>query len=415
MAPTPQTPGIVAGRLDAATIAANFSDLAPPLSPHEALVAADRCYFCHDAPCVTACPTSIDIPLFIREIGSGATEAAARTILGQNILGGMCARVCPTETLCEQACVREAAEGRPVEIGRLQRFATDALMARGGHPFHRASPTGRRVAVVGAGPAGLECALTLGRAGVPVVVFDARETLGGQLAVAAAAPNRSGWRSLLSFYAAGIATAEDTEVRLNTSVTDRDLADFDDVVLAIGSREVLPEVPGIAQASSASDVIGGAGPAIASGSNVVVADDGFGWWPCVSAVEVAVRAGAATITVLGPGPAFAGALPPEARVQLLARLAGTPVEVHTLSALVAVADGQAVVKNVLSNSTWTIAADSVIAVGERRSNDGSALVVSGASVWAIGDMVVPRRAAHAIAEGRAVAERLIAARTPTPA
>ncbi|HSF95550.1 MAG TPA: dihydropyrimidine dehydrogenase, partial [Thermohalobaculum sp.] len=152
------SPGIVAGRLDGGTLARNFGDLHPPLTAHEARVAADRCYFCHDAPCTVACPTEIDIPLFIREIASGATLAAAETILSQNILGGMCARVCPTETLCEQACVRETAEGEPVQIGRLQRFATDAQMATGRQPFSRAAPTGKRVAVVGAGPAGLASA-----------------------------------------------------------------------------------------------------------------------------------------------------------------------------------------------------------------------------------------------------------------
>jgi dihydropyrimidine dehydrogenase (NAD+) subunit PreT len=179
MAPSPQTPGIVAGRLAPEAIEANFADIAPALTPHEALVAADRCYFCYDAPCMAACPTSIDIPLFIREIASGVPEAAARTILSQNILGGMCARVCPTETLCEEACVREAAEGRPVEIGRLQRFATDRLMAEGAHPFERAAPTGKRVAVVGAGPAGLACAHRLAMLGHDVVLFDARAKAGG--------------------------------------------------------------------------------------------------------------------------------------------------------------------------------------------------------------------------------------------
>ncbi len=179
MAPTPQTPGIAAGRLDAEALAANFADIAPPFSEHEARVAADRCYFCFDAPCATACPTTIDIPLFIREIQSGVPEAAARTIFDQNILGGMCARVCPTEELCEEACVREIAEGKPVEIGRLQRFATDALMARQGHPFARAEPTGKRVAVVGAGPAGLSCAHRLAMLGHDVVLLDARPKGGG--------------------------------------------------------------------------------------------------------------------------------------------------------------------------------------------------------------------------------------------
>ncbi len=121
----------------------NFADVEPPFDVHEARVAADRCYFCHDAPCITACPTSIDIPLFIRQIATGTPEAAAKTIWDQNILGGMCARVCPTETLCEEACVREAAEGKPVEIGRLQRHATDVAMKKGLHPFTRAAATGR--------------------------------------------------------------------------------------------------------------------------------------------------------------------------------------------------------------------------------------------------------------------------------
>ncbi len=171
--------GIVAGRLSADVLAENFSDLHPPYAPHEAAVAADRCYFCHDAPCVTACPTSIDIPLFIRQIQTGHPAGAARTIFDQNILGGMCARVCPTETLCEEACVRETAEGKPVEIGRLQRYATDTVMAAGVHPFTRAEPTGKTVAVVGAGPAGLACAHRLAMLGHDVVIHEARAKSGG--------------------------------------------------------------------------------------------------------------------------------------------------------------------------------------------------------------------------------------------
>ncbi len=172
-------PGIAAGRLEAEAYAAQFSDLHPPLDPHEALVAADRCYFCYDAPCITACPTDIDIPLFIRQIATGTPDAAAKTILGQNIMGGMCARVCPTEQLCEQACVREAAEGKPVKIGELQRFATDHLQQQGKHPFERAPSTGKRVAIVGAGPAGLSCAHRLAMLGHDVVVHDARPKPGG--------------------------------------------------------------------------------------------------------------------------------------------------------------------------------------------------------------------------------------------
>ena len=176
---SPFTPGIAAGRLSPEVLAENFDDLHAPLDGHEAAVAADRCYFCYDAPCVTACPTDIDIPLFIRQIATGTPEAAARTIFEQNILGGMCARVCPTETLCEEACVRETAEGQPVEIGRLQRFATDTAMTRQGHPFARAASTGKTIAVVGAGPAGLACAHRLAMHGHDVTLYDARSKPGG--------------------------------------------------------------------------------------------------------------------------------------------------------------------------------------------------------------------------------------------
>ncbi len=171
--------GIAGKRLDKAQYARNFADLHPRLTGHEALVEADRCYFCHDAPCMTACPTSIDIPLFIRQISTGQAKNAAKTIFEQNILGGMCARVCPTETLCEEACVRQTAEGKPVKIGRLQRYATDELMQEKKHPFSRARATGKKVAVVGGGPAGLACAHRLSMHGHDVTIFEARKKAGG--------------------------------------------------------------------------------------------------------------------------------------------------------------------------------------------------------------------------------------------
>ncbi|MEE9454912.1 MAG: NAD(P)-dependent oxidoreductase [Paracoccaceae bacterium] len=178
MVNTVQTPGIADHRLDPVQYVENFSDLHAPLDHHEALVAADRCYFCYDAPCMEACPTTIDIPLFIRQISTGTVESAAKTILNQNILGGMCARVCPTETLCEEVCVREVSEGKPVRIGQLQRYATDAIMTQN-HPFTRAPDSGKIVAVIGAGPAGLACAHRLAMHGHSVTIFEAHPKAGG--------------------------------------------------------------------------------------------------------------------------------------------------------------------------------------------------------------------------------------------
>ena len=237
MTNSPYTPGIVSGRLTADVIAANFADVLPALDGHEAAVAADRCYFCYDAPCIHACPTAIDIPLFIRQIATGTPEAAARTIFEQNILGGMCARVCPTETLCEAACVRQAAEGKPVEIGLLQRFATDILMEKRHHPFVRAAETGKRVAVVGAGPAGLSCAHRLAMLGHAVVLFDAKSKAGGlnefgiaaYKAVGSFAQDEVDWLLQIG----GITVR--TDMALGKSLTVAGLsAEFDAVFLGIG-------------------------------------------------------------------------------------------------------------------------------------------------------------------------------------
>ncbi|UDL95185.1 NAD(P)-dependent oxidoreductase [Lichenihabitans sp. PAMC28606] len=170
---------VTGGRLSAEQYARNFADLTPPLTRHEAFVESDRCYFCYDAPCQNACPTKIDIPLFIRQIAADNAIGAAETILSANIMGGMCARVCPVETLCEEACVREHAEHKPVHIGLLQRHATDAIMKTGQQPFRRGPETGRRVAVVGAGPAGLACAHRLAQLGHAVTLLDAKPKLGG--------------------------------------------------------------------------------------------------------------------------------------------------------------------------------------------------------------------------------------------
>ena len=180
MTTTLLTPDVRAGRLSAAEYATRFADATPRFTQAQAVLEAERCLYCYDAPCATACPTSIDVPSFIKRIADGNLRGSATTILDSNPLGGMCARVCPTENLCEAVCVKVAQEGKPVAIGKLQRHAVDALM-ESARPqvFTRAALTGKKIAVVGAGPAGLSCAFNLARLGHTVEIFDANPKAGG--------------------------------------------------------------------------------------------------------------------------------------------------------------------------------------------------------------------------------------------
>ncbi len=167
------------GRLNAEQLTENYADLHPPLSKLQAIEESARCLFCFDAPCTEACPTGIDIPGFIRKIATGNVKGAAITILNENIMGGTCANVCPVEELCEQVCVKYTSEQKPVVIGMLQRYATDQLFESGVQPFSRAADSGKHVAVIGAGPAGLSCAHSLSMLGHRVTVYEARSKAGG--------------------------------------------------------------------------------------------------------------------------------------------------------------------------------------------------------------------------------------------
>lgn len=150
----------------------------PPLTAHAAAVEADRCLYCYDAPCTHACPTHIDIPRFIKKIATGNVKGSAATIFASNLLGATCARVCPVQELCEGACVL-GTDHKPISIGRLQRFAMDYARETGSYPVVKAAPTGRKIAVIGAGPAGLSCAGELAKLGHAVTIFERRELPGG--------------------------------------------------------------------------------------------------------------------------------------------------------------------------------------------------------------------------------------------
>ena len=166
--------------LDAENAARNMAEKQPRYSPQEALIEANRCLFCFDAPCIMACPTGIDIPSFIKKIANGNPTGSARTILTANVLGASCARVCPTEVLCEGACVVLDLEGDPVKIGRLQRYATDYVFDHHIDVLHApAKKNGKRVAILGAGPAGLGCAAELAQLGYETTVFDKKKEGGG--------------------------------------------------------------------------------------------------------------------------------------------------------------------------------------------------------------------------------------------
>jgi glutamate synthase (NADPH/NADH) small chain len=168
-----------APRLPLEQLEKNFADINPPLTTGQALEEGSRCLFCHDAPCTKACPTGIDIPLFIRQILTGNLRGSAKTILSANILGQSCARVCPTSVLCEGACVLNEQGKKPVEIGRLQRYAVDPIVGNGTQLFKAGAPNGYRVALIGAGPASLSCAFELRLRGCETVIFDSNPQPGG--------------------------------------------------------------------------------------------------------------------------------------------------------------------------------------------------------------------------------------------
>ncbi len=172
---------ITANRLAEEKYEQNFSDIHPPFETRDAaLVEANRCLFCYDAPCMKSCPTSIDVPKFIKQISTDNVKGSAHTIFSSNIMGAGCSKVCPVEKLCEGACVYNLMHEEAIPIAKLQRYATEMAMDKGWQLFTRKANTGKKVAIVGAGPAGLSCAHVLSREGVDVTIYE-KESKGGGL------------------------------------------------------------------------------------------------------------------------------------------------------------------------------------------------------------------------------------------
>lgn len=168
-------------RLTTSEYQENFSDIHPPFeTPDAALVEANRCLFCYDPPCMKSCPTSINVPKFIKQIATENTKGSAHTIFSSNIMGAGCSKVCPVEKLCEGACVYNLMHETPIHIAKLQRYSTEQALENKWQLFERKPSTGKRVAIVGAGPAGLSCAHTLSREGIDVTIYE-KESKGGGL------------------------------------------------------------------------------------------------------------------------------------------------------------------------------------------------------------------------------------------
>jgi len=272
----------------------------PPLTRHEAAVEADRCLFCYDAPCTHACPTHIDIPGFIKKIATRNLKGSAATIFASNLLGATCARVCPVQELCEGACVL-GSEHKPISIGRLQRFAMDFARQTGNYPVVKAAPTGKRFAVVGAGPAGLSCAGELAKLGHAVTIFEKRDLPGGLSTYGIIALREPVDVALdEARMIEGMGVEIKTGIDFGTDVTLEDLQqEFNSVVLSVGlgrtpslgidGEEVIVDGLEFIEASKAGE------DTLSVGRNVIVIGAGN---TAVDCATIAVRLGAERVTMV---------------------------------------------------------------------------------------------------------------------
>ncbi len=234
-------------RLPDGRVEEKIGEYKPAFNPAGAIAEANRCLYCHDAPCINACPTSIDIPEFIRKIATNNMRGAAQTILSANIFGHSCARVCPVDVLCQGACVYHNLQQPPIQIGRLQRYATDHALRHGMKFFHKGQDTGKKIAIVGAGPAGLACAHELTVRGHQAVVYDASPYPGG-LNISGIAAYKMKSQDVLDevheVMEIGFEVHSDTVVGKDISVEALD-RDYDAILFATGlGSDSLPEIEG---------------------------------------------------------------------------------------------------------------------------------------------------------------------------
>ncbi|MFI5675563.1 oxidoreductase [Streptomyces cellulosae] len=261
------------------------------------------------------------------------------------------------------------------------------------------------VAVLGAGPAGMECALALARSGAEVTVFDTARQAGGQACLASLAPHRPGWQKFVDYQRERLSDFG-VRVLLGTSPGPDDLAAYTQIVVATGAREEPVSVPGELRCLTSSAFLRRYADVVPDAPVVAVLDDGFGWWQGISAVESALAAGAREVILITPGTGFATGLSPENRTQLLNRLTGAPLRVVAMSTVTSTTADGVRLRRVLDGQGSRLAADVLVTVGERRPHRPDFTPAAHQTVHAIGDCVVPRRVAHAVAEGRAAAEAL---------
>ena len=293
-------------RLSDEEYARNFSDIHPPFETRDAaLVDANRCIFCYDAPCTKSCPTGIDVPKFIKQISTDNLKGSAHTIFESNIMGGGCSRVCPVEKLCEGACVYNLMEEEPIPIAKLQRYATEKAIHDKWPLFQRAAPTGKKVAVVGAGPSGLSCAHVLARSGADVTIYEKEEKGGGLMTYGIAAYKvtpafcEAELEYILSI--GGITVLYGQELGRNISLAEL-RSQYDAVYLAFGvglARQLeIPgeELEGVVDAISFIYEIRSKGyPAVAVGDKVAVIGLGM---TAIDAATQAKRLGAKEVTIV---------------------------------------------------------------------------------------------------------------------